>query len=101
MAATYDLALIHQLVRLSRYRITGSAAAGAWARGFDALDIVECVLGLQGDDFYKTMPSTTLPGRWQDVYRPNYQGVVLYVKVQVLSAPDEQELLVIISFKGR
>lgn len=99
MGATYSLALVQKLVRLSRYRITAGAATGARALGLDAQDIAECVLGLQRDDFYKTMPSTGLPDRWQDVYRPTYQGLVLYVKVSLISATDNRELVVIISFK--
>lgn len=44
-------------------------------------DIVEVVLGLESKHFIKSMPSKTMPGTWQDVYRCRHQGLDLYVKL--------------------
>jgi motility quorum-sensing regulator/GCU-specific mRNA interferase toxin len=42
--------------------------------------VLTIVRGLTSGDFYKSMTSQINPGTWQDVYRPNYQGTVLYLK---------------------
>lgn len=99
MGPSYEPGLVQELVRRSRYRITGTAAEGARALGFDAQDIRECLLELSAFDFYKTMPSNRFPDRWQDVYRRCYLGVDLYLKLQVVPGDDARGLLVIISFK--
>ncbi len=54
------------------------------------------MLALDESDFYKTMTSIQIPGLMQDVYRPRYLGVELYVKVQL---SPERNTAVIISFK--
>lgn len=96
---TYPLAAIQDAVRAGNYVIRRSAVDGAFALGFDADDIAACVLGLTAHDFYKTMAATdagaAVQGLWQDVYRPIYEGVALYVKVQQMSSG----WAVVISFK--
>lgn len=47
-------------------------------------------------DFYKSMTSLRDRTLWQDVYRPNYGGVPLYVKVQIVG----ERMAVVISFKA-
>ena len=42
--------------------------------GMDTTAIETCVLGLTGDDFFKTMPAEKIAGLFQDVYRPQFQG---------------------------
>lgn len=80
--------------------MTGASARGAGELGFDEADIFACVVGLTGAEFYKSMEADARPGFWQDVYRPTYGGIELYVKVQLEgAAPDE--LSVIIQFKRR
>ncbi|MQA91303.1 MAG: mRNA interferase MqsR [Gemmatimonas sp.] len=59
-------------------------------------DICDCILTLESGDFYKTMPARHMPGFWQDVYRPQFGGFALYVKVQIV---DNRS--VVISFKER
>ena len=52
------------------------------------------------DHFHETMEAEKRPGFWQDVYRTEHGGILLYVKVQLEdSAPDD--LLVVIQFKRR
>lgn len=44
-------------------------------------------------DFYKSMTSYNDHTQWQDVYRPNTEGIKLYVKLTV------QDGVLILSFK--
>lgn len=96
--ATYSLALIKKLMAMRRWVITGSSQRSAAAMGLDEQDIVDCILALHENCFYKTMPAELRPGTWQDVYRPRFAGLDLYVKVQVVgTSPDDT--VVVISFK--
>lgn len=90
---TYDLERIKALVAEGQLVITLSALRGARFIGMDEEAIVDVVLALQSADFYKTMPAEKLPGLWQDVYRPNFYGFDLYVKLQITGQA------VVISFK--
>ena len=94
--ATYSLARVHGLVQQRRYRITSTATADAWALGLYESDICQCITALTMNDFYKTMESQGWRGCHQDVYRPTYCGISLYVKVQVVEATAW-----IVSFKRR
>jgi hypothetical protein len=51
--------------------------------------VLTIVRGLVHADFYKSMDSHSNPGTWQDVYRPNYQGTVLYLKFGKVIDRDE------------
>jgi motility quorum-sensing regulator / GCU-specific mRNA interferase toxin len=55
----------------------------------------DCLLALTAADFYKSMESEAVPGLWQDVYRPVFEGLALYVKLQIWA----DGLVVVISFK--
>lgn len=79
------------------YYLTKSARDGVLALGLDVSDVCECVEGLTPACFHKTMESDRMPGLWQDVYRTTYQGVEIYLKLQI--APAGQA--VVISFKQR
>jgi hypothetical protein len=83
------------MVEAGDFLITQAAFEGASRLGFDSSDIADCVLTLGHADFYKTMASTARVGLMQDVYRPRYLGVNLYVKLQL----DERTRAVVISFK--
>lgn len=63
--------------------------------GMDTTAIETCVLGLTGDDFFKTMPAEKIAGLFQDVYRPQFQGWQVYLKLQITGDA------VVISFKER
>ena len=95
LQATYNLETIKALIQKGEFFITVSAQQGARQLGFDHGEIVECVLVLGFSDFYKTMPSEKIPGLFQDVYRPEFKGKSLYVKLQVTSKA------VVISFKEK
>lgn len=96
-AATYDLAEIQTKIRAGLFWITHSSRTGAAAAGLAETDVVSCVLALTNADFYETMESDTTPGLWQDVYRPVYSQISLYVKLQIAIDGDA----IVISFKVR
>ena len=73
--------------------MTQSAFDGAGDLGLDRTDIEACVLNLGPTDFYKTMPAQSKIGHMQDVYRPTYEGIDIYLKLQ------HDSKAVIISFK--
>ena len=99
---SYSLPDICRLIREQRYQITRSATLAADKLGLKDRHILECVLSLHPDDFYKTMPSEKRPELWQDVYRPTYDGIWLYVKVQILtSRRTDARTAVVISFKRK
>jgi motility quorum-sensing regulator / GCU-specific mRNA interferase toxin len=92
---TYDLQWIQYRLEAGDYWIERLAAQGAMSLNFDQQDIIECVLGLTANDFYKSMESEKRPGLWQDVYKPLYCGVGIYAKIQIGHAGD----CVVIQFK--
>lgn len=94
----YSLKQLHALVLDSTTRrITFSSRDGATALGWSETEIVQCVLGLVPQDFYKSMTTYYNTKLWQDVYRPVFHRVDLYVKLQI--SPEGQG--VVISFKER
>jgi len=92
---TYDLAEIQAKVRAGLFRITLAARRGAAGVGLDEDAVVSCILALNAADFYKTMEADAAPGLWQDVYRPMYGGIALYVKLQI-----DRDDAIVISFKA-
>jgi Motility quorum-sensing regulator, toxin of MqsA len=91
----FSLELVQTLVGHGDYRITESALDGAAELYLDEDDIVACVQELSRSSFYKTMPSTRVPGTDQDVYRTRYAGFAIYLKIRVIGGKK----VVIISFK--
>jgi hypothetical protein len=95
--STYDLAELQRLVRHGRYVVTNTALAGAAELQFDRQDIRDCVLSLTRLDLYKTMKAVDEPGLWQDVYKPVYGGIPVYVKLQLSAG----RAAVVIQFKKK
>ena len=91
----YNLDRIKMLISEGSYRVTISARQGALAVGFDAAGVRDCVLSLDESHFYKCMPAEKVPGLWQDVYKIGFNGVRVYLKLQIYF--DSQA--VVISFK--
>lgn len=82
---TYDLQHLQQLVGqgpLTRV-ITAAAVDGASQLELIHEHIVEAVLLLMPQHFYKTMESEQVPGLWQDVYHIEYRDWPLYIKLQI------------------
>jgi hypothetical protein len=91
---TYNLEIIKETIRSGHgYFTTASAKCGAGSAGLSDEDIPRAVLDLCPADFHKTMEAELRPGFWQDVYRKEYRGRVLYIKVQITDRPG------VISFK--
>jgi hypothetical protein len=63
--------------------ITMVAQKGAAEFGWSGEEIVEAVLELTSEHFYKSMESERMPGFSQDVYHLEFQGVPLYIKLQL------------------
>lgn len=96
---SYSLALLQALVGRGEYHVTHSATWTAVEVGCDQTDIEECVLSLSPSDFYKSMAAERRPGTMQDVYRPRFRGRALYVKLQLGTAVNGHQA-VVISFNG-
>jgi hypothetical protein len=92
---TYPLEDLQEAIRDGDYAITGTAFRGAAQLYLDEEDIRSCVGDLKSGDFYKTMPSNTVPGLMQDVYKCRYHGFALYLKLQ----RSHGGTTVVISFK--
>ena len=94
--AHYTLSRVKALIRQGDYRVTRTALQCA-ARDFgyiEASQLAKSVLALEVKDFCKSMTSLHDSKLWQDVYRPNVEGIPAYVKVQIVD-----DATVVISFK--
>lgn len=96
---TYDLRHLQQLIGQGTVSswTTITAERGAVDLGLQRNDIIEAVLELLPQHFYKSMESGQCPGLWQDVYHLDRNGVALYIKLQ-LSADGRA---VVVQFKRR
>ena len=93
----HPLAHIKSLIQAGAFRVTRTALKNA-ARDFgfvEANEIARRILLLNARDFYKSMTTIHDSSRWQDVYQPEIEGVLAYVKVQIV-----EESSVVISFKA-
>ncbi len=94
----YSLSRLQELVRDPATRqITASSRRGATEFNWSEEEIVQCIVGLTRQDFYKSMTTYQNSKIWQNVYRPTFRRVELYVKLQI--SPNEEG--VVISFKPR
>ena len=96
---THDLADVQAKVRAGFVHYRLQALRSAAELGFSRLDIDDCILALTTSDFFKTMPAHVPKwvGCWQDVYKPTYLGLELYVKLQLFPGPR----VYIVSFKRK
>ena len=96
---TYDLQEVQRLVGQGRVSswITKAAERGAAELCLDPGQIVEAVLLLKTEHFYKSMQADAAPGLWQDVYHLRHRGKELYIKLQI----DTTGAAVVIQFKER
>ncbi len=91
----YLLEEVKKAIRDGRYWITRHAGLDAASLYLDEDDIKHCVLKLEEHHFFKTMPSTRIPGLNQDVYKCRYGGLPIYTKLQI----GREGQAVVISFK--
>jgi len=87
------LVAVKDLIGQGRIRVTASAIDGADELGIDRAGIVDVVLALTMDDFYKSMTTHADHRIWQDVYRPRTRVGDVYLKLTVI---DD---VLIVSFK--
>lgn len=93
----YPLARIKELIADPKTRrITVTARRTAARLDIQEAGIVACVLELEPACFYKSMTTHYDHTAWQDVYLPTFEGIELYVKVQI-----DNDQTVVISFKLR
>ena len=95
--AHYSLSRVKELIRDGNYQVTRTALRCA-TRDFGITQVGQvaaCVLDLEVRDLYKSMTTLHDATLWQDVYRPNIEGVPAYVKIQVM-----EDTTVVISFKA-
>ena len=88
-----ELAIVRRLISEGKIRATLTAATAAKALGCDRLGMVEVVLALTPQDFYKSMTTYIDNKVWQDVYRPTTKYGDVYLKLTVV---DD---VLIVSFK--
>ncbi len=82
---TYNLEKLKKQLKKSDTRhITETAYDAAVELGYISYeDIAEAIiLNITPHDFKKTMPSESIPGTFQDVYKKTLNGVKLYIKLQ-------------------
>jgi motility quorum-sensing regulator/GCU-specific mRNA interferase toxin len=89
----HSLDEVKSLVQAGAVKITLTAVRDAFALGFEYQDILNTVLSLSRNDFYKSMTSYSDHRLWQDVYHPNTEVGKVYLKLTV------KERTLILSFK--
>jgi motility quorum-sensing regulator/GCU-specific mRNA interferase toxin len=96
---TYDLERVQQFVGQGGLScvITTAAYDGAGEWEWERQEIIEAVLSLAPQHFYKTMEAEKRPGLWQDVYHLPFRGVELYIKLQI----DPAGFAAVVQFKRR
>ena len=99
-APTYSLADMQEKMAIGHYQIWWSAMDGAARLELDEESVKECICGLTAEDFYKTMPSENenVPGEFQDVYKPEFYGRLIYTKLSM--NPKCGRKTVVVSFKS-
>jgi len=87
------LSIVKELVQNGKIRTTKTALEGAAALSMDFDGVVEVVMALTSDDFYKSMTTYDDHTLWHDVYRPSTPSGEVYLKLMVV---DD---VLIVSFK--
>ncbi|MFA6921822.1 MAG: type II toxin-antitoxin system MqsR family toxin [Gallionella sp.] len=79
----YSLADIQaQMTTVPAMNLTGSARVGIREAGMAQADALAAVKALSRDNFYKSMTTHADHRDWQDVYRSEWNGIMLYIKFQ-------------------
>jgi motility quorum-sensing regulator/GCU-specific mRNA interferase toxin len=88
-----QLLIVKSMIQAGKVHATNSALTGGAALGFNFHEIVDVVMSLTLNDFYKSMTTYTDHKVWQDVYRPTTKAGEVYLKLT-----DIDDVL-IVSFK--
>ena len=87
------LSIVKSMIQAGKVRLTGTARGGGKALGFEPAEILDVVMALTLNDFYKSMTTHSDRKVWQDVYRPTTKAGKVYLKLMVV---DD---VLIVSFK--
>ena len=87
------LTVVKALVEAGKVRTTHAARTGATELGLTFSDMLNVVMEITSEDFYKSMTTHTDHTVWQDVYHPSTQAGDVYLKLTVI---DD---VLIVSFK--
>ncbi|MES2317232.1 MAG: type II toxin-antitoxin system MqsR family toxin [Pseudomonadota bacterium] len=87
------LPVVQALVRVGLVRTTHAARAGANELGLTFSEMLDVVMTLTPEDFYKSMTTHADHTVWQDVYRLSTPAGDVYLKLTVI---DD---VLIVSFK--
>jgi len=94
--AHYSLTAIQlQFSESDGYIIPGSVARYMAKAGWDESDVKACVLCLDDKDLFKSQAHDTRPGVWLDIYKPVYEGELLYVK---FTKHEDGRTVILLSF---
>lgn len=94
----YPLQLVLDIASQSAgIRFTVISYNGAAELGLEESDMHAVIKNLNRTVFYKSMTSYGDNTIWQDVYRPTYKNVQLYIKITL----EKTERVLVISFKRR
>jgi motility quorum-sensing regulator/GCU-specific mRNA interferase toxin len=88
-----DLSTVKAMVQAEKVRMTKTASIGAEALGLDFDGVIDIVMELTMNDFYKSMTSYNDHRVWQDVYSPTTKVGKVYLKLIVIND------VLIVSFK--
>ena len=97
--AHYNLIEVKRLIEVNQYTITRIASINASNDfNFMSTEIVQQVLDLEVNNFYKSMTSNNNNQIWQDVYHKsiNESYDVAYIKIQIV-----KNKTVVIQFKQK
>lgn len=81
---TYDLRTVQELVGFGDFELQAPCKDGMCSLGLAVEDVQECICSMVAEDFYKSDPSELFPGLMLDIYRPQFEGRKLYVKIQIV-----------------
>lgn len=87
------LETVKALITSGKVRMTGSAIIGAELLGINIQGMIDVVMALTTQDFYKSMTTYADNTIWQDVYCPKTTQGDVYLKLTVLND------VLIVSFK--
>jgi hypothetical protein len=89
----YPLGFVKDCAAAGRYFVPRRVQR--YVRGADLTErfLVDCLAGLQLQDFHKSQEHSTRPGVWLDIYRPWIGRQRMYVKITLLE--NGQDLLIL------
>ncbi len=93
----HNLDEVKSLVQAKAVRVTGTAVRSAFALDLEYPDILNTVLALSRNDFFKSMTSYSDHRSWQDVYHPNTEAGKVYLKLTIRE--EERVKVLVLSFK--